>query len=277
MLRNLMVAVLSLMSFSTLAAEPNEPPQATYAELKQTFGAVLTPIRVTPDDSAGVVWAEMKSLELNPNTALNGKQKELIGLAVAAQIPCQYCSYVHTEAAKLNGASARDLKEAIFVSATVRHWATFIDGQTDDAAPKQGAVSPEVEAVYQDVAKTMGSVPPFIKHFPMSSVGAAWKMYKQALNGTEGSTLSPKDRALIAIAVSASVPSVPCVKSYKGLAKMVGATDQEIDEALAMSSLTRAGSTILNGNLVDAAAFRAEIDAAFKFVKKNMKKETASR
>ena len=47
----------------------------------------------------------MKTLQLNPNTALPGRTKELIGLAVAAQIPCHYCIVAHTEFAKLNGAS----------------------------------------------------------------------------------------------------------------------------------------------------------------------------
>jgi AhpD family alkylhydroperoxidase len=276
MLRNLTVAVVSLMSLAALAAEPTEA-QAAQAELKATFGVVPSVFKLVPDESIAPLWSEMKTLQLNPNTALSGRSKELIGLAVAAQIPCQYCTYLHTEAAKLNGATPRDLKEAIAVSAVVRHWATFVDGTGADAAPKQGAVSPEVDAAYKDVEKTMGAVPPFIKAFPASSLPAAWKLYKQALSGAEGSTLSAKDRALIGVAVSAQVPSDPCVKSYKGLAKMNGATEQEISEAIGMASLTRAGSTIMNGSLLDPVAFRAESDAMFKFVKKNMKKETASR
>jgi alkylhydroperoxidase/carboxymuconolactone decarboxylase family protein YurZ len=67
------------------------------------------------------------------------------------------------------------------------------------------------------------------------------------------------------------------VKSYAGMAKMNGATEQELNEALGMAALTRAGSTVLNGNLVDFAAFRAEVDQMLRFVKKSMKKETASR
>ena len=51
------------------------------------------------------VWDEMKNLQLNKNTALPPKIKELIGLGVAAQIPCQYCITAHTEFARMNGAS----------------------------------------------------------------------------------------------------------------------------------------------------------------------------
>jgi AhpD family alkylhydroperoxidase len=51
----------------------------------------------------------MKTLQLNPGTALSGKVKELIGLAVAAQVPCRYCTYAHTEFARLDGASEREI------------------------------------------------------------------------------------------------------------------------------------------------------------------------
>ena len=43
------------------------------------------------------VGREAELNDLNPNSALSGKAKELIGLAVAAQVPCQYCIYAHTE------------------------------------------------------------------------------------------------------------------------------------------------------------------------------------
>ena len=76
----------------------------------------------------------MKGLQLNPNTALPGRTKELIGLAVAAQVPCRYCIVAHTEFAKLNGASAAEIGEAVAMAAITRHWSTFLNGiQTDEA------------------------------------------------------------------------------------------------------------------------------------------------
>ncbi|TGQ96251.1 carboxymuconolactone decarboxylase family protein, partial [Mesorhizobium sp. M4B.F.Ca.ET.203.01.1.1] len=73
-------------------------------------------------------------VQLNPNTALNGKTKELLGLAVASQIPCQYCIYFHTLAAKANGASDEEIKEAIAMAAIVRHWSTMLNGSQVDLA-----------------------------------------------------------------------------------------------------------------------------------------------
>jgi AhpD family alkylhydroperoxidase len=74
----------------------------------------------------------MKGFQLNPKTQLNGKTKELIGLAVAAQIPCQYCIYFHTAAAKANGATDEEIKEAVAMAAVVRHWSTLLNGMQVD-------------------------------------------------------------------------------------------------------------------------------------------------
>jgi AhpD family alkylhydroperoxidase len=62
--------------------------------------------------------AKFKSVQPNPNT----KVKELIGLAVAAQISCTYCIYFHTTAAKLNGATDAEIREAVAMATISRHW-----------------------------------------------------------------------------------------------------------------------------------------------------------
>jgi AhpD family alkylhydroperoxidase len=78
-------------------------------------------------------WMEFKSVQLAPNTAVPPKYKELIGLAVAAQIPCRYCVYFHAQAAQANGATQPELDEAIALAATTRHWSTFLNGlQVDE-------------------------------------------------------------------------------------------------------------------------------------------------
>jgi len=70
--------------------------------------------------------------------ALDAKTKELIGLAVSAQVPCQYCVYFHTAAAKANGATDEEVREAVAMAAISRHWSTVLNGmQTDLAAFKR--------------------------------------------------------------------------------------------------------------------------------------------
>ena len=70
----------------------------------------------------------MRDFQLNPDTALPKKVKELIGLAVAAQVPCDYCVYFHTETAKANGATEEENREAVAMAALTQHWSTVLNG-----------------------------------------------------------------------------------------------------------------------------------------------------
>lgn len=102
--------------------------QATYRDIEQTLGAVPTFFKLFPEVGISGAWTEFKSVQLNPKTKLDGKTKELIGLAVAAQIPCHYCVYFHTAAAKANGASDEEVREAVAMAAIARHWSTVLNG-----------------------------------------------------------------------------------------------------------------------------------------------------
>jgi AhpD family alkylhydroperoxidase len=107
---------------------------ATYGDIEATLGSVPTFFKLFPQEGIAGAWAEFKTVQLNPNTALSGKEKELIGLAVAAQIPCSYCIYFHSEAAKANGATDAEIREAVAMSAITRHWSTVLNGMQVDPA-----------------------------------------------------------------------------------------------------------------------------------------------
>ena len=107
---------------------------AAYKDIQATLGSVPDMFRTLPDVAVAGAWAEIKGVQLNPKTALDGKTKELMGLAVASQIPCQYCIYFHTQAAKLNGATDEEIKEAVTMAAIVRHWSTMLNGSQVDLA-----------------------------------------------------------------------------------------------------------------------------------------------
>jgi AhpD family alkylhydroperoxidase len=108
--------------------------RAAYQDIEQTLGLVPSFFRLFPEPGIAGAWASFKAVQLSPDTALNGKMKELIGLAVAAQIPCQYCVYFHTAAAKANGATEQEIREAVAMAAIVRHWSTVLQGMQVDAA-----------------------------------------------------------------------------------------------------------------------------------------------
>jgi AhpD family alkylhydroperoxidase len=77
---------------------------------------------------------EEQKAVFNPLGALDAKAKRLIGLGVAAQIPCQYCVYAMAKWAKTEGATDAEIKEAIAVAALTRKWSTVLNGTSYDLA-----------------------------------------------------------------------------------------------------------------------------------------------
>ena len=108
--------------------------EATYQDIEKTIGIVPGFFKQFPQAGIAGAWGEFKAVQLNPNTKLNGKVKELIGLGIAAQIPCQYCVYFHTAAAKANGATDEEIRETVAMAAIVRHWSTVLNGMQIDPA-----------------------------------------------------------------------------------------------------------------------------------------------
>lgn len=113
------------------AAESTSPEDAV-AEMKEMLGGVPAEMKVYPQSAKAAGWAMMKSTDLNENTALPSKTRELIGLAVAAQIPCQYCIYYHAKAAKAAGATEEEIREAVHQASLTRHWSTVLYGNLYD-------------------------------------------------------------------------------------------------------------------------------------------------
>ena len=88
--------------------------------------------QVTPPQQLPSAWQEFQAIF--SDGALPEKTKELVGLAVAAQIPCQYCIIAHTRLAKAGGATDAEIKEAIAAAALTRKWSTMLNGNAYDMA-----------------------------------------------------------------------------------------------------------------------------------------------
>jgi AhpD family alkylhydroperoxidase len=258
---------------------------AARADIAKTLGFVPQLFLKFPEEMLPGVWDEMKSLQMNPHTALPGREKELIGLAVAAQVPCKYCIYGHTEFAKLNGASEAEIGEAVGMAAITRHWSTFLNGiQTDEgkfraeiaklvanakqaaaskAAPGKPVAVVDGQSALAEASQLLGYVPEFISRFPDVARAGAWRQFRDVQLSPATAT-SGKNKELMGLAVAAQVPCRFCVIAHTEFAKLNGATDAEITEALAMASFTRDMSTLLNGMQVDEAQYRKDVDRLVK-------------
>jgi AhpD family alkylhydroperoxidase len=116
----------------------------------------------------------------------------------------------------------------------------------------------EVDATYKDVERTLGKVPNFLHQVSKAALPGAWSEVK-ALQFSDKTALPPKVKALISLAVSAQVPCTYCIWEDTEAAKRAGASEDEIQEAVAIAALTRHWSTIFNGMQVDFDTFRKDI------------------
>lgn len=69
---------------------------------------------------------------LGEHAALDAKTRELIALAVSAQIPCEYCVYAHRNSAIKFGATEAELREAVTMAGYVRMFSTAFHGAEID-------------------------------------------------------------------------------------------------------------------------------------------------
>ncbi len=110
----------------TVPATPQST--ATIKAIETQLGFVPQFMRSVPPALLPMVWDSMSKFQMGPDTQLDNKTKELIGLAVSAQVPCDYCIMFHTEAARLNGASEQEIQEAVGMAAITREMSTMLNG-----------------------------------------------------------------------------------------------------------------------------------------------------
>jgi AhpD family alkylhydroperoxidase len=285
------VCAVALLGASVCRAEEPAPAAAARSDIVKSLGFVPGFFKSVPDTVLPGLWEELKGLQMNPNTQLPGRVKELIGLAVAAQIPCRYCTYGHVEFAKLNGASDEDLAEAIGIAGAERKTSAYLYGLQLDtsyrselpklmAAAKKAApvgdaiVVVDAKSALADIERQFGFVPEFLRKLPESVLPGVWRSMKD-LTLNPNTSLSAKHKALISLAVASQVPSLPCIALETEFAKLAGATEREIAEAVGMAAITRNMSTLLNGMLIDERRFDRDIDRIVATVKAAQKKQPA--
>lgn len=283
-LTSLLVGLLALSFIGAARAEPPAPARPAEQDIQRTLGFVPGFFKAVADSALPGVWEEMKGLQLNPKTALTGKTKELVGLAVSAQVPCRYCIYAHTEFAKLNGASQAEIAEAVAIAGAQRHWNAYLYGsELDDARfrsdldrivahvksgkpASRSIVVVDAATARQDIEQTFGFMPEFLRRVPAAALPGAWRELKEVRLSPK-TRIAGKDKALIALGVASQTSSRSCVAAEMAFARLAGASDAEMSEAVGMAAITRNMSTLLNGLQIDEHAFARDIDRLVAGVK----------
>ena len=84
-----------------------------------------------PAQSVGPILQGYGALKWE-DAALDAKTLELIAVAVAAQIPCDYCVYAHVKNARVAGATDAELREAVAMGGMIRLFSTALHGAAYD-------------------------------------------------------------------------------------------------------------------------------------------------
>lgn len=100
-------------------------------DIEETLGIIPGYMKVLPEDVLIHDWALYKKYGFE-ETKIPSKYKEMIGLAVAANIKCPYCQYDHLDAAKLAGTTEEELAELYYIASFTSRWSAMLHAQNYD-------------------------------------------------------------------------------------------------------------------------------------------------
>jgi AhpD family alkylhydroperoxidase len=121
------------------------------------------------------------------------------------------------------------------------------------------------EKIYKEIEDMFGLVPSMFKSIPDSSLELEWQLFK-TVQFEEG-PIPNKYRELIGVALSAISKCKYCAFYHTELAKLNGATDAEIEDAVHYAKSSAGWSTYINGLQIDYETFKDEVSRACEHVR----------
>lgn len=101
------------------------------ADLESTYGMVPPPLDTIPEDDLVAEWPTFKKYSVG-ESRIPEKYRELMGLAIAANIKCPYCAHFHGAAAKMHGATDEELQEAYSLASFTPRYSAMLHAQEYD-------------------------------------------------------------------------------------------------------------------------------------------------
>jgi AhpD family alkylhydroperoxidase len=121
------------------------------------------------------------------------------------------------------------------------------------------------EEIYKEIEGMFGLVPSMFKSVPDSSLELEWKLFKRVQ--LEEGPIPNKYRELIGVAISAISKCRYCAVFHTELAKLNGASDAEIEDAIHFAKSSAGWSTYVNGLQIDFETFKDEVSRACEHVR----------
>ena len=124
------------------------------------------------------------------------------------------------------------------------------------------------EEVYMEIEQTFGKVPRFFRAIPERSLEMEWSLFK-TIQLAE-SPIPNKYRELIGVGIAAVSKCRYCALFHTETAKLFGATNEEIEDAVHYAKSSAGWSAYLNGLQFDFDEFKDELLESLAYVRKNM-------
>lgn len=120
------------------------------------------------------------------------------------------------------------------------------------------------EEIYGEMKELIGIVPSFFKSVPDTTLELEWNLFKRI--ELEEGEIPSKYRELIGVSISAATKCHYCTLFHTEMAKVHGASDREIEEALHCAKNSTGWSTYINGLQIDYNVFRDEVKKVCDYV-----------
>lgn len=122
------------------------------------------------------------------------------------------------------------------------------------------------EDTLKEIEAPIGSVPDFMAALAEDVLINEWPLFKKYVLGE--SKIPGKYREMIGLAVAASTRCPYCTLLHTGVAKLHGATDDELKEIYFLASFSGRWSTMLFSQQYDMEKFTEEFHAVGKYLSK---------
>lgn len=121
------------------------------------------------------------------------------------------------------------------------------------------------EQVEAEIRETLGLVPSFFQSIPDQYIDLEWELFKQM---ELGETLIPnKYKELMGVALHSETKCKYCILFHSEAARLFGATEAEIQEAVHYAKMSLGWSAYINGMNTDYDEFERELGQVVQHIK----------
>lgn len=250
----------------------------TLSDIQRKLGMVPGFFKLLSDSAIETEWSLYQSVEMQPGP-IPEKYRQLIGVAFSGAIPCRYCTTYHTEFAKALGATDEEVEAAAYIGKVTAGAGVYLQGlhvdwdefksqvQTATASirSRTGATfdADQVQQlqtrdqVLNDIQQVLGVVPAGCQRMSDRTLLSEWVIAKRLLLGE--SPIPLKFRLLMALAVGSVRSDYFTALLATELAKAVGASDEELEDAVYCAKMSSGWSSYANSLQLDFEQFRSEV------------------